>query len=277
MINKILCVLTLGVLLAGQFIHPFAWGLLFSLTALLWIISLGIFTDAAFEHACSHRTIADIVAKSAYVLCTDLILLFGNRQPISLVVFSVFLLLLILDLAFVKLPYRQVSGSRAHAQHATDIMHAEWEKYLAGRSNDLRGHATVRAQRLRSLSFVTYSVVSTLLIAVLGVIVGRLFHNLLLLCLWSLLMSILLWYSFYEMLRYLRPGRLCQLLCGISGFVLPAALLLAPFLTGTIGGLADLRLPLYVLGIGGGVTLLMACFKASQTIGKMLNETGDET
>ncbi len=271
MTNKILCVLILGVLLAGQFIHPFAWGLLFSLTALLWIISLGVFTDTAFEHACSHRNAADLLAKSAYVVCTDMILLFGNRQPISLVVFSVFLLLLILDLAFVKLPYRQVSGSRAHAQHATDIVHAEWEKYLAGLPNDLRGNATVRSQLLRSLSFVTYSVVTTLLVAVLGVILGRLFHDLLLLCLLSLLMSILLWRSFYEMLQYLRPGRLCQLLCGISGLVLPATLLLAPSLTGSIDGLADLRLPLYVLGIGGGVTLLMACFKAAQTINKMLN------
>lgn len=270
MINKLLCTLTLAALLAGQFIHPFAWGVLFSLTALLWLISLGIFTDAAFEHACSHQNVADLVAKSAYVLCTDIILLFGNRQPISLVVFSVFLLLLILDLAFVKLPYRQVSGSRAHAQHATDIVHAEWEKCLVGLPNDLRRNTTVRSQHLRSLSFVTYSVVTTLLVVVLGVILGRLFHNLLLLCLCSLLMSILLWYSFYEMLRYLRPGRLCQLLCGISGFALPSALLLAPSLTGTVDGLADLRLPLYVLGIGGGVTLLMACFKAAQTINRLL-------
>lgn len=272
MANKVLCVLILGSLLAGFCIHPFAWGLLFSLTALLWLLSLAVFTDTAFEHACSHRNVADLLAKSAYVVCTDMILLFGNRQPIPLVVVSVFLLLLVLDLAFVKLPYRQVSGSRVYAQHAVGIARTEYEKYLDGLPNDLRGNATVRAQRLRSLSFVTYSVVTTLLFAVLGVIFGRLFHNLLLLCLLSLLISILLWRSFYEMLRYLRPGRLCQLLCGISGFVLPAALLLAPSLTGTIDGLADLQLPLYVLGIGGGVTLLMACVKASQTLSKMLNE-----
>lgn len=270
MVNKILCFLVIIILFVGLFVTKLVLGLLFVLTGLLWLISLAVFTNAAFERTCSCKSVADVLSKSMYVILTAIVLTIGNAGVISMAVAAMFFVLLITDLLLIKIPYKDFKGSRYVADDAIKAIKMECSKCALGQDNNLIGSSNLKSKLIKSLALVPCSVVSVIISEAIGVVFGGELDSGLLILTLIFLMCSILWILYHKMTEPLQLGKMFRVIMGVSTIATPSTIMLTSCLASHIDIFNEFGLYFYLMGIGGSLLLVVTSIKSSQKICAML-------
>lgn len=275
-VNNVLIVITEVVLGIGLFFIP-VLGLLFLLTATMWILGFSYFTEN-FQKDRS-RAIAILLIKTGYLVVNATINYIPPKSVVGFVLLLLMILVLTCEMIFCRmLPKAQQARENSaeaqqRAKESQTMIELRYANYLLGNRNMLFG-VDQTAQAIRGLAISAVTFIATLVSAVAAFLIGRFFAVngqtiYLFIAAFLFLCMCVLFYQLLDIASYPKTNRVI-LAAYLSLFVM--LLFLAPLVKKDeiLGSASGVYLYMYLFGCGNVVHAITACTKISNALNKKI-------
>ena len=270
--NNVLVVITVVVLVLGLFYTPIL-GLLFILTATMWILGFSYFTEN-FQKDRS-RALAIILLKTSYLAFNATINCIPSKSVFGFIMLILMAFELICELIFCRMTPTQKKSNEAKqwAKDSQTAIEFRYAGYLLGNKNMLFGKDHT-AQAIRGLAISAATFIATLVTAIAASFIGMDYAAngqgmyLFVIAFLYLCMCIL----FYQLLVAVdcKNAKRVILAAYLSLFVI--LLFLAPFFKKDeiLGSASGAYMYLYLFGCGNVTHAITACTKISNTLNERI-------
>ncbi len=266
-VNNVLIVITEVVLGIGLFFTP-VLGLLFSLTAVMWILGFSFFTEN-FENDRS-RAIAILLLKTSYLAFNATINCIPSKSVFGFIMLILMAFELVCELIFCRMTPTQKKSNEAkqRAEESQMVIELRYASYLLGNKDMLFGEDQT-AKTIRGLAISAVTFIATLVSAISAFLIGQGFAAngqgmyLFVITFLYLCMCIL----FYQLLDAVdcKNAKRVILAAYLSLFVI--LLFFAPLVKKDeiLGRASGIYLYMYLFGCGNVAHAITACTKISNT------------
>lgn len=271
-VNNVLIVITEVVLGIGLFFTP-VLGLLFSLTAVMWILGFSYFTEN-FQNDRS-RAFAIILLKTSYLAFNATINCIPTKSVFGFIMLILMAFELICELIFCRMTPTQKKPNEAkqRAKDSQTAIEFRYVGYLLGNKNMLFGKDHT-AQAIRGLAISAATFIATLVTAIAAFFIGMGFaangHGVYLFVIAFLYLCMCI--LFYQLLdaAACKNAKRVILAAYLSLFVI--LLFLAPSLKKDeiLGSASGAYMYVYLFGCGNVTHAITACTRISNTLNERI-------
>lgn len=274
--NNVLVVITVVVLVLGLFYTPIL-GLLFLLTATMWILGFSYFTEN-FQKDRS-RAIAILLIKTGYLAVNATINYIPPKSVVGFVLLLLMILVLTCEMIFCRMlpkadrAKQDSNQAQQCAKESQTMIELRYVSYLLGNKNMLFGEDQT-AKTIRGLAISAVTFIATLVSAVSAFLIGQGFAIdrqgiYLFVVVFLYLCMCILFYQLLNIVGYKKTNGVIWA-SYLSLFVI--LLFSAPFVKQNeiLGSASGAYLYMYLFGSGNVVHAITACTKISNTLNERI-------
>lgn len=274
--NNVLVVIAVVVLVLGLFYTPIL-GLLFILTATMWILGFSYFTENFQKDR--RRAIAILLIKTGYLAVNATINYIPPKSVVGFVLLLLMIFVLTCEMIFCRMlpkaygAKQDSNEAQQCAKESQTMIELRYANYLLGNKNMLFGEDQT-AQTIRGLAISAVTFIATLVSAVVAFLIGRLFavNGQTVYLFIAVFLYLCMCTLFYQLLDVVGNKKTNSVILAAYLSLFVTLLFLAPLVKKDeiLGSASGVYLYMYLFGCGNVTHAITVCTKISNTLNERI-------